>query len=193
MKGWILTVGLLALSATALATPPAAAMLANACAGCHGTLGASAGPSMPILAGQSKPYLVAAMHAFRNGARPATIMGRLAKAYSDDEILALAEYFSLQKPPAPAQTSVAEAGYAKGREIHEMHCASCHVDSGRKINENAAAPVPVVAGQWLAYLQIQIDDFSSSKRRMNDHMAVQMKPLSRTEQDAVAHFYAGVK
>ena len=193
MKRWTLAAGLLALSANTLAAPPSAAMLANACAGCHGTLGASAGPSMPNLAGQSQPYLVAAMQAFRSGARPATVMGRLAKAYSDAEILALAEYFSRQKPPAPVQAGVAEASSARGRELHDKHCASCHVDSGRKINENTASPVPVVAGQWLGYLLIQLDDFASGRRRMNEHMAEQTKPLSREEWGAVAQFYAGVK
>ena len=73
---WAFALVALVLSASATALVPNAAMLANACAGCHGTYGASAGPSMPSLAGQTKDAIVDAMKAFRSGDRPSTIMGR---------------------------------------------------------------------------------------------------------------------
>jgi hypothetical protein len=76
-----LAAGAWAISAAALAAPPSAAMLSNACAGCHGTHGASAGPSMPTLAGQDKDAIVESMKDFKSGKRPSTIMGRLAKGY----------------------------------------------------------------------------------------------------------------
>ena len=55
---WALAACALAISAGAFAAPPNAAMLSYACAGCHGTNGASAGPAMPSLAGQSKEAIV---------------------------------------------------------------------------------------------------------------------------------------
>ena len=93
----------LILPSVALAAPPSSAMLAHACTGCHGTFGASTGPSIPSLAGQPSDCLVKAMHDFRSDARAATVMGRLAKAYSDGEIVALAEYFSRQQSAASLQ------------------------------------------------------------------------------------------
>jgi cytochrome c553 len=70
--------------------------LAAACANCHGTNGASV-QGMPNLAGQQRTYLVQQMQDFKTGKRPATIMHQLAKGYTDEQIDALAAYFSAQK------------------------------------------------------------------------------------------------
>jgi cytochrome c553 len=70
--------------------------LAAACANCHGTNGLSQ-QGMPNLAGQQRAYLAQQMQDFRAGKRPATIMHQLAKGYSDEQIDALAAYFSAQK------------------------------------------------------------------------------------------------
>src|SRR5229473_6167413 len=70
--------------------------LAAACANCHGTNGVSQ-QGMPNLAGQQRDYLVQQMQDFRAGKRPATIMHQIAKGYSDEQIDALAAYFSAQK------------------------------------------------------------------------------------------------
>ena len=70
--------------------------LAAACANCHGTNGVSQ-QGMPKLAGQQRGYLVQQMQDFRAGKRPATIMHQIAKGYSDEQIDALAAYFSAQK------------------------------------------------------------------------------------------------
>jgi len=70
--------------------------LAAACANCHGTNGASV-QGMPNLAGQQRTYLVQQMQDFKTGKRPATIMHQLAKGYTDEQVDALAAYFSAQK------------------------------------------------------------------------------------------------
>ncbi|MGD9944603.1 MAG: cytochrome c [Burkholderiaceae bacterium] len=69
--------------------------LAANCANCHGTDGRSAGGT-PGLAGLSSAYFIEQMKAFKEGKRPATIMHQLAKGYSDEQIAALAAYFSRQ-------------------------------------------------------------------------------------------------
>jgi cytochrome subunit of sulfide dehydrogenase len=70
--------------------------LAAACANCHGTNGVSQ-RGMPNLAGQQRAYLVQQMQDFKAGKRPATIMHQLAKGYTDEQIDALAAYFSAQR------------------------------------------------------------------------------------------------
>jgi cytochrome subunit of sulfide dehydrogenase len=70
--------------------------LAAACANCHGTDGASV-PGMPYLAGQSRSYIVERMREFKTGKRPSTVMHQIAKGYSDEQIEAMAAYFSAQK------------------------------------------------------------------------------------------------
>ena len=41
--------------------------------------------------------MVAAMQAYRGGQRPATVMDRIAKGFSDDEIKAIAAWFVMQR------------------------------------------------------------------------------------------------
>lgn len=75
---------------------PSGAMLANTCAGCHGTNGVSAGAA-PSLKGLPADYLATAMKDFKSGKRPSTIMGRIAKGYSDSSIDAMSAHFGGMK------------------------------------------------------------------------------------------------
>jgi sulfide dehydrogenase cytochrome subunit len=68
-------------------------MLSNSCAACHGTEGRSPG-AIPGIYGKSSEYISQALLDFREGKRPATVMGRHASGYSDEEIRLIAEYFS---------------------------------------------------------------------------------------------------
>lgn len=188
-KKLALTAGAMAISAAASAAPPNAAMLSNACAGCHGTHGASAGPSMPSLAGQSKAMVVESMKDFKSGKRPSTIMGRLAKGYSDAEIEAMGTFFAGQKPHR-ADQALDAAKVAQGKALHDKHCKRCHIEEGREGKEGNES---VLAGQWLQYLQIQNADYLSGKRPMEEKMAEKVKPLTADEMDALAHFFASVK
>ena len=87
----------LALPALAQGTDPNLGRnLAAACANCHGTNGVSV-QGMPNLAGQQRTHLMQQMQDFKTGKRPATIMHQLAKGYTDEQIDALAAYFSAQK------------------------------------------------------------------------------------------------
>jgi sulfide dehydrogenase cytochrome subunit len=69
------------------------AMLSNSCAACHGTDGKSPG-AIPSIYGKSSEFIKQALTDFREGKRPATVMGRHATGYSDEEIQMIAEYFS---------------------------------------------------------------------------------------------------
>jgi len=64
-------------------------LLALSCAGCHGPEGRSPG-AIPSLHGQSETAIAEALRAFRADQRPSTVMGRIAKGYSDQEIDAVA-------------------------------------------------------------------------------------------------------
>jgi sulfide dehydrogenase cytochrome subunit len=77
-------------SAFAQATCPVA-IDAQACSSCHGTDDRS---SIPRLMGMDHDAFVTAMEAFQSGERESTIMGRLAAAYSAQDVEALADYFA---------------------------------------------------------------------------------------------------
>ncbi len=87
-----------AIAALVLAAPAwaqNAPLAAQACLSCHGANGAGQG-GVPGLAGRDLAELVALMAAFRANERPATIMGRITRGYSEAEIASSAEYFSQQ-------------------------------------------------------------------------------------------------
>lgn len=69
------------------------AMLSNSCSACHGTDGKSPG-AIPSIYGKSAGFISQALKEFRDGQRPATVMGRHAKGYTDQEIQLIAEHFS---------------------------------------------------------------------------------------------------
>ena len=68
--------------------------IAAACFGCHGPGAASGAAIPPIIIGASAGYIEGALKAFRDGSRPSTIMQRIAKGYSDADIVAVSEYFA---------------------------------------------------------------------------------------------------
>jgi len=73
--------------------PPAGA---TSCSGCHST-GAKIETPLPPIRGQSATDIVAAMQGFRSGERPSTVMGRIVKGFSDDEIRAIAAWLATQQ------------------------------------------------------------------------------------------------
>jgi cytochrome c553 len=88
----------LALATLALAFPARAQnapLAAQACLSCHGPNGAGSG-GVAGLAGRDQAELLALIAAFRANERPATIMGRIIRGYSEAELTASAEYFSRQ-------------------------------------------------------------------------------------------------
>jgi len=78
--------------AAVLGPPPGAA----GCSGCHAASDKVATP-VPRLAGRNPADIVAAMQAFRSGQRAATVMDRIAKGFSDDEVRAIADWYAAQK------------------------------------------------------------------------------------------------
>ena len=76
----------------AAATAPAGA---SACSGCHATQATLT--TVPRLIGRDPAEIVAAMEDFKAGRRPATVMDRVAKGFSDDEIKAIASWYGAQK------------------------------------------------------------------------------------------------
>src|SRR5689334_5520796 len=72
-------------------SPPGAA----ACLGCHSATVDSS--PMPSLESFTAEQIVTAMQAFRSGSRPATVMNRIAKGFSDEEVKAIADWYGRAK------------------------------------------------------------------------------------------------
>jgi sulfide dehydrogenase cytochrome subunit len=152
-------------------------MLANTCAGCHGTNGVSMGPATPSIAGMSTSTLEEAMKGYRSGDRPSTIMGRIAKAYNDDEIAAMAAHLSKQSY-APAKQDFDQDKADDGEKLHGKYCKKCHEDGGRTDEETS-----IIAGQWKPYLTYTFQDFQSGSREMPKKMKKAMKKMHKKAGD----------
>ena len=78
------------------AAPPTGPPGAASCSGCHPT-SKSVNTLVPRLVGRSAAEIEAAMQEFRTGQKPASVMDRIAKGFSDDEIKAIATWYGAQK------------------------------------------------------------------------------------------------
>jgi cytochrome c553 len=88
-------IGVMSIAAVAVASaqPPAGAA---ACTGCHPASTRVTSP-VPRLAGIDRNAIVTAMQDFRAGRRPATVMDRIARGFTDDEIQAIAAWYAAQR------------------------------------------------------------------------------------------------
>jgi cytochrome c553 len=146
------------------------------CAACHGPTGNSADPQYPILAGQSARYLYLELKDFKEGRRRDPQMEPMAKNLSTEDMLALADFYSKQKP-TPNGFNADGAKVAEGRKkSEEVLCPMCH--QGGFIGQNE---IPRVAGQHYAYVKKQLTDFKTRKRT-ND--AGNMTSVAGTLSDA---------
>lgn len=75
-------------------------LMAGSCANCHGTDGRLVG-SVPTIAGRPAVVLEARLLAFKHDeVSDTTVMDRIAKGFSDEELAALARHFSAIDPQA---------------------------------------------------------------------------------------------
>ncbi|MGC2857133.1 c-type cytochrome [Novispirillum sp. DQ9] len=165
-----------------------AAMMAETCAGCHGTDGSSNGPVTPSIAGVDKEYFVTAMKDYASGARPSTVMGRIAKGYTEADYKAMADYFASRKMVLAKQT-FDPALAAKGKDLQARFCENCHEKGG-----TGGELIPKVAGQWTPYLQYSLADFKSGVRTMERRKKAKMEELMAEAGDdgltAILHYLA---
>lgn len=164
-------------------------LVASTCVGCHGMGGSSVGPATPTIAGISVDTFVEAMQAYQKDERPSTIMGRIAKGYTEKELKVMADYFSQQNFVRYTQEVDAER-VKRGAKLHDEYCEKCHEEQGY-IDEDGSA---ILAGQWLPYLQFSLADFHSGERDMSKKMRKRMEKMVKKQGEGsledVAHFYA---
>lgn len=187
----ILTVSL---HTSAMAEPNATTMITDTCIACHGDQGNSVGPAIPNLSGMSPNYMMAAMLAYKYDddedkleevidsdpdfeeveifPRYSTIMGRIAKGYTEEEIKLIAKHFSKLTPKFPQQQYDPDLASA-GMELHEFHCEKCHEDEGRSAEDDAG----ILAGQWKPYFMYTMRDFINGDREMPKKMKKELDEI----------------
>ena len=188
---YAIAAGVVALAAStgAVAGGASAGMLSDTCYGCHGTDGTSNGPAIPTIAGLSNDYLVEVMKGYASGDIPSTIMGRIAKGYSDEEIEAMAKFFSEKKFTPVKQEFDAELAKS-GKKLHAKYCEKCHSEGGSEAGDDSG----MLAGQWSPYVRWTIEDYTSGARKAPKKMAKKLKKLHKKKGDkgihALVQYYA---
>lgn len=162
---------------------------AEACAACHGADGNSASGQFPVLAGQTSRYLYLQLRDFKEGRRSDPVMSPFAANLSKEDMLDLAEYFSLQKP-LPTGFKADPGKAAEGKKISDAAlCTMCHLGGFTGQNE-----IPRVAGQHYEYIVKQLKDFRD-KNRTNDagNMSSVMRGLSDEDIEKLGHYIANLQ
>ena len=95
LKFMAAVIGVLSIAAAVVASaePPAGAA---SCSGCHPASTRVTSP-VPRLVGLDRAAIVRAMQEFRSGQRAGTVMDRIAKGFTDDEVQAIAAWYATQR------------------------------------------------------------------------------------------------
>jgi len=191
--GFIVAAGM-ALTAPVMDDSRVEAIFGSRLALCHGMEGESASPVYPRLAAQHPEYMVKQLRDFREGRRKGT-MNEMAADLKDEEITALADYFS-KKPPRSRRAADADFA-AVGKFIFEKGnrysgvaaCSSCHGPKG-----HGTVQLPRLAGQNPRYIETQIKEFNQ-RVRTNDNAVMHAiaSKLSELEVAAVATYIGGLE
>ncbi len=169
---------------------------ATACSVCHGENGAGqAAAGFPRLAGLPQEYLEKQLRDFKAQRRNNPMMAPIAASLSDEEIKAVAAYFSKQAPTTPSK-SKDETANKTGRDLAQRGawdkgvpaCFRCHGSEGQGV----APHMPAIAGQHQSYLQAQLQAFKAGQRSNDplDLMSTFASRLSDEEITAVAAYLA---
>ncbi len=163
----------------------------NPCAGCHGTNGVSLGQA-PHLAGLPAAYLVSTMKAYANKTRFSTIMGRIARGYSDEQLQNMGDFFASKDWPQ-TEHKVDPKLVAKGQLLHLNNgCTGCHGVNGK----SSSPTIPNLAGQFPEYLRIQMEDYRSGNTPIPPAAMIMRNMTGSMSDDEIASlaaYYAAQK
>jgi cytochrome c553 len=172
-----------------------AADAAGACGRCHGA--DRRGPAsklVPLLHGQPKEFLVAALEQFASGARPSGFMQPIAAALTPDTINAVASYYAALSPPREITRS--DPAITRGRQLADNGDHSARIPACTACHNRSALPIyPRLAGQNAPYMAQRLKLWKEGLAGSTGAAAI-MTPIARAltvEQiDELATYYASL-
>ena len=176
------------------------------CMGCHGLAGNSEIASFPKLAGQGEAYLLKQLQNFKSGERNNAIMAGVASLLSEQDMMDIAAYYSIQtisENSAKGNAKTIELGrkiYVGGKmDTQTTACIACHGPKGLGI---PTAGFPSLSAQYADYIAVQLKAFrqysineqtgSDDLSRTNEMMVNVAKGLTTVEIEALAQYIAGL-
>lgn len=165
------------------------------CAACHGVDGNSAISLNPKLAGQHPEYLEKQLTEFKSGKRANAVMSGMAASLTEEEMKAVATYFSAKAPTLGAakengKGSLGEKIYRGGiAKTNVPACASCHGPNGAGLPKQ----FPRLAGQHADYNLVQMKAFRTGERANAPMMMAIATKMTDSEMAAVADYIQGLR
>ena len=167
-------------------------LIAQSCFSCHGKAGNSSDGAAPSIAGLPKGYIIAVMRAYRHGGRFSILMGRLATAYTEAEVMELADYFSRQSFSIHKQRVDWELAHLGG-QLHRLYCKGCHGDRWIPPERD----IPTLNGRWISYLRWTLRDYllgiSQSDEKMSERLIQVIRRHGMQGIEALIHYYGSAR
>ena len=141
---------------------------------------------MPSIAGQPKVFIENQLVLIREGLRDVPAMKAVMGNLNDEEIVALARYFSAQAA-VPPPGAVQAARFAAGAAVSQRAlCGTCHLPSYAGQNQ-----VPRLAGQDEAYLALTMKMYRDKPAPGRDTaMSAALYGLGDGDLENLAHYLA---
>jgi cytochrome c553 len=164
------------------------------CMGCHNIIGyKSSFPEVyqvPMIAGQSEKYIVAALNAYRSGDRKHPTMRAIAGSLSDQDINDIAKYYSQLAGETKLPEQAAKQPDAQvDALLKKANCMSCH---GANFSKPIDPSYPKIAGQHTDYLFVALKAYKTENNpavgRNNAIMGAMAKQFSNNELKALAQY-----
>jgi cytochrome c553 len=167
------------------------------CIGCHGIPGyQNAFPEVhkvPMISGQSAPYLAAALQAYRKGERKHPTMRGIAGSLSDQDIADLAAFYAAHNAGVTAPEQARAAPPAVAALLEKGACTSCH---GANFSKPIDPSYPKIAGQHADYLYVALKSYTVEGNpyigRANPIMGGVAKQFTLAELKQLANYLATV-
>ena len=172
--------------------------IAMPCVACHGMDGGSSLPGSANLAGQNSRYMLRQLELIKSGERPLPLMAGQLDRLSSEQLGALADHFAAM-PPVRGQAE--ETDLDRGEMIYRTGiaakgvsaCAACHSPGG---GGNAPAGYPLIAGQPVDYVTLQLTDYREGRRTTDQEYGAMMREVAANLNDreiaAVANYIRGL-
>jgi cytochrome c553 len=164
------------------------------CIGCHGIPGyQSSFPEVhrvPMISGQNAKYIAAALNAYKAGDRKHPTMRGIAEGLSEQDVVAISEYYEKQgKAQAAPEKQAREPSPQVAALLQKAACASCH---GANLSKAIDPSYPKIAGQHKDYLFVALKAYKSENQsvvgRSNGVMGGIVKQFSNNELKALADY-----
>lgn len=170
---------------------------AEMCIGCHGIKGyQNSFPEIhkvPMISGQTGPYIVSALKAYQKGDRKHPTMRGIAASLTEQDMADLAAFYAGQAGPAAPETPVAASAEVNAL-LQKGACISCH---GVNFSKPIDPSYPKIGGQHADYLFVALKSYTvegnSVIGRNNGIMAGIAKQYSPAEMRAIARYLSTVK